>query len=439
MTGSAKLFSSLITVFLLSSIACTQHSVPEPAPPRASQHHLEVEDTTSSWRPELAVAVPPRPAQDCPDADADGFPDAWTCPGLAPDRADCDDGDPAVTPATERWVSPGPFLMGSVSDHAGMDEGPVHVVSLGGFCLDVREEEQHGLQWEDATELCEAKGKRLPTEAQWEKAARGGCEFGSDPTACDPQDLRPYPWGFDTPTCQHANFFDVSTGDRCEGRTIRPGLRPLGSGPYGHLDLAGNVWEWTADWYEPGTYTLTARDDTGGPSNGALHAMRGGCWNSFPTNIRISNRFHPLVANEALGVRCARSEPTETEPVRGGVHAGRIDWARSGREDLVTLSGDVEVEGEILVSVFDQGGQLWMGHSPVAELKQASGGEWELTVPAGSYLLEIVAIGPGGGRAARVLVEAQDDVVLEIELQASGPAAPRPPPGAAPHAPNPPG
>ena len=62
-----------------------------------------------------------------------------------------------------------------------------------------------GVTWKEANDYCNAKGQSLPTEAQWEKAARGGCELGDDANMCDPTDLRAYPWGNDAPTCELAN------------------------------------------------------------------------------------------------------------------------------------------------------------------------------------------------------------------------------------------
>ena len=97
----------------------------------------QAEDLSTSWRADLAVKVPAlEDAASCPDADGDGFVSAVLCPSTPAASADCDDNDPAVTPATERWVRPGPFLMGSASDHAGRDEGPLHAVTLSGYCLD---------------------------------------------------------------------------------------------------------------------------------------------------------------------------------------------------------------------------------------------------------------------------------------------------------------
>ena len=207
---------------------------------------------TSSWRadlkvPTLKTSINLEPhrldlgGDGCPDADGDGFVDAQICGDLVDiEKVDCNDNDINVTPATERYIRQGRFLMGSSSTHAGSDEAPVHAVFLSGYCLDTNEvsvkdfaqwlnssqrkpegkdvrslvisgttilvesgRDNHpaeGVTWTEAKTYCEAKGQRLPTEAQWEKAARGGCEFGSDVHNCDQEDLT-YPWGDFTPTC----------------------------------------------------------------------------------------------------------------------------------------------------------------------------------------------------------------------------------------------
>ena len=95
--------------------------------------------------------------------------------------------------------------------------------------------------WSQAKTYCEWAGKQLCTEAQWEKAARGGCEFYDDCKA----ETRKYPWGNEAPSCARA----VSWGCQCQAGTCPVGTHPAGDSPYGVHDMAGNVWEFTADWY----------------------------------------------------------------------------------------------------------------------------------------------------------------------------------------------
>lgn len=379
---------------------------PGPGGPGALPGITPVEDLSSSWEASLAAAVPPitEPSA-CPDADGDGASDAWTCNRTG---TDCDDKDPAVNPTTERWVPPGPFLMGSASTHAGTDEGPVHVVQLGGYCVDVAEKTDaagavlEGVTWETAESTCRALGRSLPTEAQWEKAARGGCELGEDPARCDAGDLRPYPWGSDAPSCEHANH-QVSTGAPtiCEGSAS---VAVRNTGPYGHTELAGNVWEWVADWYHPHVYHREpARVDPRGPASGSLHVLRGGGWNTFSTNMRVANRLTSNLEGGATGFRCARAqgegsfdavEPLRTTFIRGTVVGG--DGPLVGRALYVTaFSAADEIGGS---------GRVAPGRSPVAEAKLTPAGEaslpFAIEVPVeGSYLV-MVALDAGHARTS---------------------------------------
>ncbi len=383
-------------------------SAPGP-PPGGPLGSSPTEDLSSSWRASL------------------GDPVSGGQAGPA-----CGEGELAV-PA-------GAFLMGSESDHAGRDEQPVHAVTLSGYCLDETEvrvadfaawirrggrtaggedlrsmspagvvqpgrgdHPAEGVTWSEAQAYCADLGKTLPTEAQFEKAMRGGCELGDDPAACDPADLRPYPWGDEPPTCERANHQSTVEGfpRLCESDTLPVGSGDAGRGPYGHRHLSGNVWELVADTWHPGTYGEGApRSDPAGPSSGDMHVLKGGGWNTFSTNMRAANRFHDLVMGSATGFRCARSAveavPDDVAPLR-----------------LVTLSGTVTsakgaVSGRALyVTAFDQAdtdartGMLAPGRSPVAEVRfTPTGAEslpFAIRVPAGSSYLVSAALDDGSG------------------------------------------
>jgi formylglycine-generating enzyme required for sulfatase activity len=377
--------------------------------------------------------------------------------------------------------------MGSRSDHAGRDEGPVHRVMLSGYCLDVHEaaaaevgawlrarerraegadlanlsadgapspgKERHpatGLRWEEARDFCASLGKALPTEAQWEKAARGGCELGEDPAACDPADLRAYPWGAEAPSCARANHqlsLQPGPGRLCSGDTLPVDASAGGAGPYGHLQLAGNAWEWTSDAYHPAVYGDGApRTDPGGPATGAHHVMRGGSWSTYSTNMRAANRFSDLLMGSAVGVRCARPE---TKPVADAV----------APLEMVTVRGTVSSAGGALagralyVTAFDEAdtepasGRIAPGRSPVAEVRLVPDGSprmaWALPVPRGARYRLSAALdggapvqarpgfrspsGSGGvGQAAQNPVRADADVDGVTIVIGSGPPAPGP-------------
>jgi len=444
------------------------------------------EDLTGSWSDSLAVTVERFEGDACEDTDDDGYFNALSCPGAAPSRLDCDDTDPAVTPSRERWVRPGPFIMGSASDHAGVDEQPVHVVTLSGFCIDRHEvtagdfaawlrskgrraqgadirnmdargqledgradHPAEGVTWSEAKGYCQSQGKQLPTEAQWEKAARGGCELGKDPGRCDPSDLRPYPWGADAPSCALANHQSTASGmpTLCTSDTHPVGSLPDGASPYGVLDMSGNVWEYVLDAWHPGVYsTERARVDPLGPASGEFHVLRGGSWNTFSTNMRAANRFHDLVMGSATGFRCVRpeavSQPDPIPALSMVTLEGELTRAPAAGEEDGILEGRA-----LYVTVFDirdtQDGVLAPGRSPVAEVRLTPSGKtsqsFALRVPAEqTYLLSaalddgtgadkddyISASGSGGfGKAAEPVKATADTHGLSIQLQ-------RPPSGA---------
>lgn len=218
---------------------------------------------------------------------------------------------------TMRLVSAGEFSMGSGSGDS--DEVPVHTVSLDAYYIDKYEVtnalykvcviagacyEPHDtsnyassqyadhpvifVDWAMAKTYCEWRGAKLPTEAQWEKAARG-------------TDERTYPWG-EGIDCSKANYLG------CTGSTSSVMTYQSGISPYGVYDMAGNVWEWVADWYSETYYGTPATENPTGPDSGKLRVLRSGAWNLGPDVVRTSlrNAKPPSAFDNDVGFRCAR-------------------------------------------------------------------------------------------------------------------------------------
>jgi formylglycine-generating enzyme len=161
-----------------------------------------------------------------------------------------------------------------------------------------------GVDWEDANAYCKWAGERLPTEAEWEKAARG-------------TDKRRFPWGDMQPFVDIANYnrglwvsypitlAPVTSG--AEGMSIRHGLKDGGKSPYGLYHMAGNAAEWVADWYDREYYAKAPKENPTGPSAGEKKVLRGGSWGDPPRNIRVTARFSadPEFRDTSIGFRCA--------------------------------------------------------------------------------------------------------------------------------------
>ncbi len=234
-----------------------------------------------------------------------------------------------LIPATE-------YMMGCDPEHNNgyacpSDELPQHMVSLSAFAIDVYEvtNVQYAecvaadgcsapiatasqarvdyyqnpeyanfpminVKWEQAQAYCTWAGKRLPTEAEWELAARG-----ANPGA--------YAWGDDDPDCSKANIYHDPSMSACVGDTVAVGSYPAGASEFGLMDMTGNVWEWVADSYIEDFYSVSPTENPLAEEANQLRTVRGGGWASNWLAVRVTSRAYDLsfYSGLDLGFRCA--------------------------------------------------------------------------------------------------------------------------------------
>jgi len=214
------------------------------------------------------------------------------------------------------YVPEGEFLMGSNDPLADNDQKPEHPVYLdafwiyqtevinsayrhcieAGFCRGSLSQYKDDdfpavfLNWGQAKAYCEWAGGRLPTEAEWEKAARGS-------------DGRKYPWGENSPSCNLANY------EGCAGAAEPVGSYLSGASPYETLDMAGNVWEWTADWASENYYVVSPKNNPLGPDTGDNRIVRGGAWSFKDDGLVSFSRYwiQPELSSSDIGFRCVNN------------------------------------------------------------------------------------------------------------------------------------
>ena len=229
----------------------------------------------------------------------------------------------------------GPFPMGSLEAEGDSDEMPQHIVFISAYYIDLHEttfrefdrfvsetryqkpvipvfeddlslltdpdQSVVGVSWVQAQGYCEWADKRLPTEAEWEKAARG-------------EESLTWPWG----NSFSGVFLNSAGAEDGYVYSAPPGQFETGRSPYGVYDMAGNVAEWVEDIYDPDYYKDSPFRKPSGPEKGKHRVYRGGSWNDSLVNVRTAKRFAaaPHQAGAAIGFRCVMDRLDKVEIVK---------------------------------------------------------------------------------------------------------------------------
>lgn len=293
--------------------------------PLVSNLFSRTPEPTLTVAPASAIPLPVKTKTPAPSL----TPTKVFTPTVTPDPNGISDIDPAGNSISMRLVPAGTFSMGSETYD---DEKPIHEVDLDAYYIDAYEvtnalykacvmagvcdppkdtksytrSSYYGnsefddypviyVDWNMAKTYCDWRDAYLPTEAQWEKAARG-------------TDERTYPWG-EGLDCNKANYYDSTKSQYCVGDTTKVGSYESGKSPYGLYDMAGNVWEWVSSLYQPYPYSPTdGREDL---SASGSRVLRGGSWGFSDGGVRSANRDYvdPSGTYYGVGFRCSRSLP----------------------------------------------------------------------------------------------------------------------------------